>query len=142
MEAHKYKPAAEALEHVLAKVVRYHPSPDLGLVRNAYEFAAQAHSGQMRKSGEPYITHPVGVADIVAALKLDELSLCAALLPDTVEDTEATIERSMHGLVRMLLRWSMGSPSSVRYISARKENSRPRASVNARRCRRTSVSCW
>ena len=92
MEAHKYKPAAEALEHVLAKVVRYHPSPDLGLVRNAYEFAAQAHSGQMRKSGEPYITHPVGVADIVAALKLDELSLCAALLHDTVEDTDASIE--------------------------------------------------
>lgn len=88
----RFQSAAEGLENVLAKVVRYHPAPDLGIVRNAFEFAAEAHSGQMRKSGEPYITHPVGVADIVASLKLDELSLCAALLHDTVEDTDVTLE--------------------------------------------------
>ena len=83
-------PGEATFETMLEKVVKYHPSPDLDIIRRAYQFAHKAHDGQMRRSGEAYITHPVAVSSVVAELKLDEASLCAALLHDTVEDTEAT----------------------------------------------------
>jgi GTP pyrophosphokinase len=85
-------PGAVEMERVLAAVAEYHPAPDLDLIRRAYHYALNAHEGQTRKSGEPYIHHPVAVSAVVAALKLDEASLCAALLHDTVEDTDATLE--------------------------------------------------
>lgn len=59
---------------------------DLDKIKSAYEYAAAAHEGQYRKSGEPYITHPIAVSEIVASLGLDTDSICAALLHDTVED--------------------------------------------------------
>ena len=62
------------------------------ILRHAYEFAKSAHEGQCRKSGEPYITHPLGVAHIIADMKLDLPSLLTALLHDTVEDTSVTLE--------------------------------------------------
>jgi len=62
-------------------------------VRRAFEFSARAHSGQMRASGQPYITHPVAVASIVADMKLDVESICAALLHDVIEDTPMVIEQ-------------------------------------------------
>ncbi|MCA9563024.1 MAG: bifunctional (p)ppGpp synthetase/guanosine-3',5'-bis(diphosphate) 3'-pyrophosphohydrolase, partial [Myxococcales bacterium] len=74
------------------KVQGYHPGADLDLLRRSFEFAAEMHSGQNRSSGEPYITHPLGVAEIIADLHLDVDSLCAALLHDVVEDTLATLE--------------------------------------------------
>ena len=80
------------LSDVLDKVAGYNPAPDLDLIKSAYVFAAKVHEGQVRKSGEPYLMHPLAVADIVATLKLDEASICAALLHDTVEDTLATVE--------------------------------------------------
>ena len=80
------------LSDILDKVSGYHPKPDLDLIKKAYVFSAKVHEGQMRKSGEPYLMHPIAVADIVATLKLDEASICAALLHDTVEDTLATVE--------------------------------------------------
>ncbi len=61
-------------------------------VRSAYELAAQAHATQVRKSGEPYIVHPIGVAGILASLKLDEKTLAAAFLHDVVEDTDYTLD--------------------------------------------------
>ncbi len=85
-------PLQNRLNTILRKVESYHPNPDLDKVRQAFEFAKNAHEGQVRKSGEPYIAHPVEVLDIIADLKLDVASLCAGLLHDTVEDTDVTVE--------------------------------------------------
>ena len=79
------------LDTIVRKVERYHPSPDIDKLYEAYEFAANHHEGQTRKSGGPYIQHPLEVMDIIADLRLDVASLCAGLLHDTVEDTEATV---------------------------------------------------
>ncbi len=81
------------LDQILSEVAGYFPSADLPLVRRAYQFAAQAHDGQTRKSGDPYVTHPLAVAQIIAELKLDVASVCAGLLHDCVEDTSATVEQ-------------------------------------------------
>jgi GTP diphosphokinase / guanosine-3',5'-bis(diphosphate) 3'-diphosphatase len=81
------------LDQILSEVASYHPSADLQLVRRAYQFAAEAHAGQTRKSGDPYVTHPLAVAEIICELKLDIASVCAALLHDCVEDTSATVEQ-------------------------------------------------
>jgi GTP diphosphokinase / guanosine-3',5'-bis(diphosphate) 3'-diphosphatase len=68
-----------------------HPHSDVGLLRRGYAIADRMHSGQMRKSGEPYITHPLAVAHILADLGMDTTTLVAALLHDTVEDTSYTL---------------------------------------------------
>ena len=78
------------LSNILDIVSSYHPQPDLDLIRKAYVFSAKHHAGQTRKNGEPYLTHPLEVAKILAELKLDEASICTGLLHDTVEDTQAT----------------------------------------------------
>ena len=64
---------------------------NLEVIEKAYKFASHAHRKQMRKSGEMYITHPLAVARIACSLKLDQASIVAAILHDTVEDTEATL---------------------------------------------------
>src|SRR3982751_224823 len=81
------------LDQILSEVAGFNPSAAVPLVRRAYEFAAQAHDGQTRKSGDPYVTHPLAVAQVIAELKLDVASVCAGLLHDCVEDTSATIEQ-------------------------------------------------
>ncbi len=78
---------------LMDKVRRNRPGDDLGLLRRAYDFAAEQHKSQLRLSGEPYLSHPVEVAHILADMKLDVTSLCAALLHDVVEDTKMPIER-------------------------------------------------
>jgi GTP diphosphokinase / guanosine-3',5'-bis(diphosphate) 3'-diphosphatase len=83
----------QQLEQILTEVAGYYPSADLPLVRRAYQFAATAHDGQTRKSGDPYVTHPLAVAQIIAELKLDVASVCAGLLHDCVEDTSATVDQ-------------------------------------------------
>ncbi|HZD87257.1 MAG TPA: bifunctional (p)ppGpp synthetase/guanosine-3',5'-bis(diphosphate) 3'-pyrophosphohydrolase [Gaiellaceae bacterium] len=82
----------EPLESLLAEVAAYHPDADVDLVTRAFRFAAAAHEGQQRRSGEPFITHPVGVAKICAELRLDEQTIAAALLHDVVEDTSTELE--------------------------------------------------
>ncbi|MCA5894041.1 bifunctional (p)ppGpp synthetase/guanosine-3',5'-bis(diphosphate) 3'-pyrophosphohydrolase [Isoptericola sp. NEAU-Y5] len=77
-----------ALEPVLQAVRTNHPKSDLSVLERAYATAENAHRGQERKSGDPYITHPVAVATILAELGFDGATLAAALLHDTVEDTE------------------------------------------------------
>src|SRR5689334_1797531 len=78
----------------LASVHRsLHPKADLGLLVRAYDVAADKHEGQKRKSGDPYITHPLAVATILAELGMDTTTLVAALLHDTVEDTDYSLER-------------------------------------------------
>ena len=73
-------------------VSTYIDDPDLDLIRRAYVFSARAHEGQMRLSGEPYLSHPLHVAKILADMRLDEPTVAAGLLHDTVEDTDTTID--------------------------------------------------
>ncbi len=77
-------------DSLIGRLLSYHPEADKDLIRRAYEYAYDKHLLQRRKSGEPYIIHPLGVAKLVTQLKLDEASICAALLHDVVEDTETT----------------------------------------------------
>ncbi|WP_026263548.1 RelA/SpoT family protein [Paenibacillus sanguinis] len=80
------------IEQLLEKASAYIKEPDLGRIREAYEFADQAHHGQLRKSGEAYILHPLAVADIVVGMQMDVLSVIAALLHDVVEDTTVSLK--------------------------------------------------
>src|SRR5215213_7472199 len=80
-------------DEVIAKVRSFNPDADIDLLRRAYEFSETEHRGQMRRSGEPYLIHPVEVADILADLRLDGVAIAAGLLHDIVEDTPTTIER-------------------------------------------------
>ncbi|WP_320170622.1 bifunctional (p)ppGpp synthetase/guanosine-3',5'-bis(diphosphate) 3'-pyrophosphohydrolase [Maridesulfovibrio sp.] len=73
-------------------VSSYISDPDLALIQRAYVFSARAHEGQVRLSGEPYLAHPLHVAKILADMRLDEPTVAAGLLHDTVEDTDATID--------------------------------------------------
>src|SRR6187549_1734142 len=80
-------------EDLLEKVRAANPDADVELLRRAYVFSAYEHKGQVRRSGEPYLVHPLEVADILADLRLDTVALAAGLLHDIVEDTPNTIER-------------------------------------------------
>ncbi|MBX5436495.1 MAG: bifunctional (p)ppGpp synthetase/guanosine-3',5'-bis(diphosphate) 3'-pyrophosphohydrolase [Alicyclobacillaceae bacterium] len=80
------------IDDLCEKVSRYAKPEEVERIRRAYRFAEEAHRGQLRKSGEPYITHPLAVADILADLQLDPTTLTAALLHDVVEDTRVTDE--------------------------------------------------
>ncbi|GCD21571.1 GTP pyrophosphokinase [Cellulomonas algicola] len=86
-------PAFPALEPVLQAARTNHPKADLTVVEQAYVVAEKAHRGQLRKSGDPYITHPVAVATILAELGMTPSTLAAALLHDTVEDTEYSLDQ-------------------------------------------------
>ena len=81
----------KTLEELCEKIRGFFSSADLDLVRRAYDFSEKAHSGQIRRSGEPYISHPLGVAAILADLRLDLPTIATGLLHDTVEDTHATL---------------------------------------------------
>lgn len=80
------------IQDILDKVAASHSDADLELIQKAYVYAAAEHAGQMRLSGEPYLSHPLAVADTLAEMNFDEATVAAGLLHDTVEDTEATIE--------------------------------------------------
>ncbi|QEO15861.1 bifunctional (p)ppGpp synthetase/guanosine-3',5'-bis(diphosphate) 3'-pyrophosphohydrolase [Agromyces intestinalis] len=82
-----------AVDTLLRTVRMHHPKADLALVERAYQVADRAHAGQTRKSGEPYITHPIAVAQILADLGIGSKTVAAALLHDTVEDTEYTLDQ-------------------------------------------------
>ena len=78
------------LDQLLDRIKSYAVDADLGLVRKAYEFSAKAHEGQRRRSGEPYLQHPIAVAGVLTSLKTDVTAIVAGLLHDTLEDTVAT----------------------------------------------------
>ncbi len=86
------KQVEQLYDELIAEIKRYHPSKDLSLVERAYKLAREAHGEQKRKSGEPYIIHPLCVAKILAELELDLESITAGLLHDVAEDTKYTIE--------------------------------------------------
>jgi len=83
-------------EELASRVRSYHSGADIGLIRRAYDFSRDVHRGQKRQSGDPYFVHPVGVACLIADLKLDVPSVVTGLLHDTVEDTLTTLEQ-IHG---------------------------------------------
>ena len=89
-------PGASRRDHGVGKLVdtleTYLPKEQIETVLEAYEFGAHHHKGQSRKSGEPYITHPVAVAQELADMHLDAEAICAAILHDVVEDTEASLD--------------------------------------------------
>jgi GTP pyrophosphokinase len=85
------------LEALLKQVHANRPSDDISLIRKAWEFSVQHHRGQMRASGEPYIIHPLEVAEVLAEMKMDSTSIAAGLLHDSVEDTPATNEEIAAG---------------------------------------------
>ena len=83
---------SERFEALLKRVQANRPSEDVSLLRKAWDFCVKHHEGQMRASGEPYIIHPLEVAEVLAELKMDATSIAAGLLHDSVEDTPATSE--------------------------------------------------
>ncbi len=80
-----------AFQKLLREVRAKRPKADLKLLEKAYEMAEAAHRGQLRKSGDPFITHPIGVATVLAELGLDEKTVAAALLHDAIEDTDVSL---------------------------------------------------
>jgi len=96
----------KTVDDLVEAVRTYHPNADFDFLRKAYAFSEKAHEGQIRRSGEPYISHPLGVAGILAELKLDLETIATGLLHDTVEDTSVTlqdIEREFGPTVRRLV---------------------------------------
>jgi GTP pyrophosphokinase len=81
-----------SVDDLVSKVRAYHSGADAGVIRRAYEFSRVMHKGQKRQSGEPYFVHPVGVASLIADLRLDVPSIVTGLLHDTVEDTLTTLD--------------------------------------------------
>ena len=85
------------IQHLIQLLKATKKKYNLPKIEKAYEFARSRHEGQFRMSGEPYISHPIAVAEIVAGLELDTDSICAALLHDTVEDCQVTVEEIEKG---------------------------------------------
>ncbi|MFZ3172277.1 MAG: bifunctional (p)ppGpp synthetase/guanosine-3',5'-bis(diphosphate) 3'-pyrophosphohydrolase [Carboxydocellales bacterium] len=83
---------SDSLENLITKIERYNTHPRIDFIKEAYEFAECAHTGQFRNSGEPYITHPLAVSTILAELELDQITVAAGLLHDVVEDTQISQE--------------------------------------------------
>ena len=86
-------PTDNALEMLVKTVRKHHPKADVNLIERAYRVAETAHVGQTRQSGEPYITHPLAVAQILAELGIGPITIAGALLHDTVEDTDYSLNR-------------------------------------------------
>src|SRR5690606_31521812 len=82
-----------AVDQLIRTVRANYPRSDLSVIERAYTVAERAHRGQKRRSGEPYITHPIAVAQSLAELGVAPVAIAAALLHDTVEDTEYTLEQ-------------------------------------------------
>ena len=121
-------------EDLLEKVRAYNPDADVELLRRAYVFSALEHKGQVRHSGEPYLVHPLEVADILADMKLDAVTIAAGLLHDVVEDTLTTTERIQRdSSAPRSPTSSRGSRRSAPSRSRRARSGRPRTSA---RC------CW
>ncbi|MBC8284749.1 MAG: bifunctional (p)ppGpp synthetase/guanosine-3',5'-bis(diphosphate) 3'-pyrophosphohydrolase, partial [Nitrospinae bacterium] len=80
------------VQELIEELLKYLPDADIGIVQKAYEYSAKAHLGQSRRSGEAYISHPIEVAHNLVKLKMDENTLAAGLLHDTIEDTLSTPE--------------------------------------------------
>ncbi len=88
----EYLSPEELYNDLIERVRKYHPSDDISMIEKAYRIAYDAHKDQIRKSGEPYIIHPLCVAIILADLEMDKETIAAGLLHDVVEDTAITFD--------------------------------------------------
>lgn len=88
----EFQSPEQLYQDLIARVRKYHPSDDISMIEKAYQTAYDAHRNQVRKSGEPYIVHPLCVSIILADLELDKETIIAGLLHDVVEDTIMTVE--------------------------------------------------
>lgn len=88
----EFTPKEELYDKLIKTIYEYHPSTDISLIKKAYELADSCHKGQLRKSGEPYICHPLCVAIILAELELDKETIIAGILHDVIEDTACSPE--------------------------------------------------
>ena len=113
-------PAHPAIEAITKRVRSQRPKADLKIIERSYEIAEAAHRGQIRKSGEPFIDHPVAVAKILSDLGLDEAAVAAALLHDSVEDTALTLTEveSEFGFEVAMLIDGVTKLDKIRYRSA------------------------
>ena len=87
-----YQDPEQLYQALVARVRKYHPSTDISMIEKAYKIAKEAHKDQVRKSGEPYIIHPLWVGIILADLEMDKETIVAGMLHDAVEDTDMTLE--------------------------------------------------
>src|SRR5918997_4352140 len=88
-ESRRHEPQ---LAELLARVLEYDPDADVALIRRAFEYSCEHHKGQVRRSGEPFVCHPIAVAGICAVLRLDSATIDGALLHDVVEDTVVELD--------------------------------------------------
>ncbi len=87
-----YQNPEQLYRALIDRIRKYHPSADISMIEKAYRLATEAHRGQVRKSGEPYIIHPLWVGIILADLEMDKETIVAGMLHDAVEDTDMTLE--------------------------------------------------
>ena len=113
----------EIYQRLIDKVRSYHPSEDFSMIQKAYDLARNAHEGQLRKSGEPYIIHPLEVACILADLELDMESIVAGILHDVIEDTDYSFEdiEKMFNKEVALLVDGVTKLGQIQYTSKNKE---------------------
>jgi hypothetical protein len=111
---------------------------DVARLTEAYRFSGAAHAGQKRQSGEPYVSHPLAVAEILADWRLDGQALVAALLHDVMEDTSVTKAEISDTFGRSPISWT-AYPSSTRSSSSRPRTRRRR--ISARCCSRWRATC-
>lgn len=105
-EPEDYQDPELLYQSLIKRIREYHPSADISMIEKAYRIAKQAHEGQKRKSGEPYIIHPLWVGIILAELEMDKETIVAGILHDAVEDTIMTrddIEREFGAEVALLV---------------------------------------
>ena len=81
-----------SVDDLINVVKQYNPGTKADLIKKAYDFGLAAHDGQMRRTGEPFFSHPIQVAKILTELKLDDASIITALLHDTIEDTNRSFK--------------------------------------------------
>ncbi len=113
----------KSFEQLIGKIKKYHPAEDFALVEKAFNLAKDAHGNQVRKSGEPYLIHPVAVANILAELEMDKESIIAGILHDVVEDTDYTVEdiaREFNDEIALLVD-GVTKLSQINYVADKEE---------------------
>ena len=121
------RPQTPALDPLVRIIRANHPKADLSSIERAYQVAEELHRGQLRKSGDAFITHPLAVTTILAELGMTETTLCASLLHDTVEDTDYSLAQLTRDFGEGSHSWSTAAPSWTRSSTASRRSPTPSA---------------
>ena len=130
---------------LLDRVRSYQPEADLSLLRKAYDFSAKAHEGQKRRSGEPYVQHPVAVAGVLTLLKTDVAAVVAGLLHDTLEDTVATPAELEHEFGKEVVHLVDGVTMTLSAVTSKAVSltgSTPTSALGSSTKRRRASAVW